>query len=262
MQNVKYPNVAGAFYPSDKDQLESMLENFFAKAKIKNGKPKALIVPHAGYIYSGPIAANAYINLQKYKDEFDKIVIFSPSHCYAFQGIAATDSSHFETPLGVIPVSTSDEESVLSLEGVELLPQAFEKEHALEVHLPFLQKVLPGTPIVPFIVGQANPEVVQALIEKLDGEKTLFIISSDLSHFHDYETAVDVDTRTSSNIESKSFNDIGHDDACGYHPLRGMLKWAKEKGATVKILDLRNSGDTEGSKESVVGYGSYGIYLD
>lgn len=259
---IKATNVAGAFYPGDKEELHSLLDTCFQHAKNTLMVPdlKAIIVPHAGYIYSGEVAASAYQVLEKIKNKVKTVVVFSPSHHYGFEGVALSDATHFNTPLGNIEVNQEAQKKIRNVEKVEILPQAFEKEHALEVHLPFLQKVLNDFSIVPMIVGQVSPQKIKELIELLDSEDVFFIVSSDLSHFHDYKTCQEIDGKTDQRIEQKDIEGISGNDACGYYPLRGLLLWAKENDLNITSVDLRNSGDTAGDKSRVVGYGSYLIY--
>jgi AmmeMemoRadiSam system protein B len=260
MKNIKRPNVAGSFYPQSSVELSEMLKGFLNDAKSISERPKAIIAPHAGYIYSGAIAASAYKQLVNLKTKIKTVVVFSPSHFWRFQGVAVTDVDYFETPLGDIKVNQQLINKLKQMNQVQVLPQAFEREHALEVHLPFLQETLGDFELVPLIVGPATPDEVEEVIQKLDGDDVFFVVSSDLSHFHHYDTAVGLDSNTTTKINEGNFQAIGHDDACGYYPLRGLLKWATDHHHKVKCIDQRNSGDTAGDKDSVVGYGAYIIY--
>ncbi len=258
MSLIQMPNVAGAFYPADPRALSTEVDRFLAGARPYPGPaPKAIIAPHAGYIYSGPVAANAYAALRPASDTIERVVVLAPSHRVAFRGIATTGASSFRTPLGDIPVDTDAVEQAINLPQVGYLEEAFQGEHALEVQLPFLQRVLKRFRLVPFIVGDARPEEVARLLDQLwGGEETLIVVSSDLSHYHDYADAVRRDRQTTSHIEALDPH-LAYDDACGRNPIQGLLLAAREHGLSAETLDLRNSGDTAGPKDRVVGYGAY-----
>jgi len=256
---VRLPAVAGQFYTDNAEVLSDQIRQFLLEAPAASPKaPKAIIAPHAGYIYSGPVAATAYKTLQPVADKINRVVIMSPAHRYGFRGISWSTAEYFRTPLGDLKVDHRAIESLKQLTFVANIEQAFEGEHALEVHLPFLQSVLNDFEIVPFIVGMATPEQVAKVLETLWGdEETLIVISSDLSHFHDYQTARQRDHKTSQLIEALDYQHIHGEDACGVYPLSGLLLAAKRKNLHATLLDLRNSGDTAGSHDSVVGYGAY-----
>jgi len=256
--HTQMPNVAGMFYPADPSQLTEQIDQYLGEATPYPGPvPKALIAPHAGYIYSGPVAANAYATLSALAGRIERVVVLAPSHRVAFRGIATSESSEFRTPLGDIPVDTAAVQQALELTQVGLLEQAYQGEHALEVQLPFLQRTLGDFKLVPFIVGDARPEEVAELLNLLwGGDETLIVISSDLSHYHEYADAMRRDRNTSSHIEALD-PDIAYDDACGRNPIRGLLVSAREHGLRVETRDLRNSGDTAGPRDQVVGYGAY-----
>lgn len=270
MPETIQPQVAGIFYPRKPEEITSMIQKFLEEvkgeeeAKIKNEnlpKPKALIVPHAGYMYSGPVAAHAYHHIKNLKNIVTNVVLLGPSHKIPFLGIATTNADYFATPLNTIKVNKEMIEKSLKLNGIHILEEAFETEHCLEVQMPFLQMLLDDFTISPFLVGDTKPETVQNLLNVLWGnEDTLIIISSDLSHFHSYDSAKKMDTSTSTAIESASPKELDVESACGRLPIKGLLLAAKEKNLTVKLLDLRNSGDTAGDKSSVVGYGAYIVY--
>lgn len=255
---VRPAAVAGMFYPSDPQELEMQIDGFLHAAERPAGAPKAMIVPHAGYIYSGPVAATAYATLAESRHKIRRVVLIGPDHRVGFEGIAAPSAEWFETPLGRIPV---DQQAIDTLAGVERFDRAHSQEHSLEVHLPFLQKMLDSFKLVPLVVGQAGPEDVAAVLEQLwGGEETLIVISSDLSHYHDYETASRIDSETSRAIEAFDGSEIGPYEACGYIGVRGLLQVARKKGLAESTVDLRNSGDTAGPRDQVVGYGAYLFY--
>jgi hypothetical protein len=253
--------VAGSFYPEDSTALERAVAGLLAEVPtIPQGAraPKGLIVPHAGFVYSGPIAASAYARIAGLRDVIRRVVLLGPSHRVALAGVAAPTSDAFATPLGEVPVDRAAIDSILELPQVVLHDAAHESEHSLEVQLPFLQHLLLDFSLVPLAVGDATPDEVAEVIEKLwGGPETLIIISSDLSHYYDYETARRLDAQTSSAIESLDPVGLSRESACGRVPASGLLVAAKRHGLQVETLDLRNSGDTAGKKNEVVGYGAY-----
>jgi AmmeMemoRadiSam system protein B len=258
MMQVKPPAVAGLFYPADPDELRAMLHSMFAQAHSDaSERPQALIAPHAGYQYSGPIAANAYATLAPWAGQIHRVVVLAPSHRVPFVGLAASSADAFQTPLGNIPVDREAVTGLLDDPAVQVLDAAFAQEHALEVQLPFLQTVLSDFTLVPLIVGEADAEAVSRVIEALWQPDTLIVVSSDLSHYLDYDSCRQRDQATSRAIEDMDAAHIGTYDACGAYPIRGLLRSAARHGWQVRTLDLRNSGDTSGDKSRVVGYGAY-----
>ena len=259
-EKIRQPAVAGTFYPADPNDLKVMIDGFIklVPAAEDAAVPRAIIVPHAGYIYSGPVAATAYARIIPAHHKFTRVVLLGPSHRVAFRGLAASSASHFSTPLGLIPLDTSGINEVLQLPQVQVHDQAHLQEHSLEVHLPFLQTVLDNFSLIPLVVGDADPEQVSQVLEKfIDDENTLIVISSDLSHYHDYHTAQQMDRATSQAIEQLDINSIGYEDACGRGPVSGLLNLAKQHHFKIETVDLRNSGDTAGPHQQVVGYGAY-----
>ena len=260
MDNIREPAVAGTFYPASPLELESMLHTYLSEADAGGPMPKAMIVPHAGYIYSGPVAASGYARLQQAADRIDQVVLLGPAHRVGFRGLAASSADGFKTPLGTIPLDTAATRDILALPQVHINDEAHRQEHSLEVHLPFLQVTLNHFTLVPLVVGDASPNEVCEIIEHFwDRPGTLVIISSDLSHFHDYETAVQLDRNTSDAIENLALEKIDYDHACGRNPVNGLLLYARQHGLTAHTIDLRNSGDTAGPRNQVVGYGTYVI---
>ncbi len=259
MQTVRIPAVAGQFYPADPAQLHTQLQQFLSQVEPPaEPPPKAIIVPHAGYIYSGPIAASAYARLKAARNRITRVVLLGPSHRVGFRGIAASMMTVFATPLGQIPLDQEALELVRQLPEVGFLEQAHAQEHSLEVHLPFLQAVLGDFKLAPLVVGDASPSEVGAVLEALwGGPETLIVISSDLSHYYDYQTARNMDDATSKAIEALRFEDIGYEQACGRNPVNGLLWVARRKNLHGETIDLRNSGDTAGPRNQVVGYGAY-----
>lgn len=259
MTRIRQPAVAGSFYPADPTLLHAMMQGFLAGPPADpQGPPKAIIAPHAGYVYSGPIAASAYAQLRSVAERINRVVLLGPSHRLAFRGIATSSADAYVTPLGPVAVDRQAVAALANLPFVQVLDEAHTFEHSLEVHLPFLQEVLKDFSLIPLVAGNATPEEVAQVLERLwGGAATLIVISSDLSHYHDYATAKRQDNATSEAIAHLRYQDIGHDDACGLVPVSGLLYLAKAKGLHCKTLDLRNSGDTAGPKDRVVGYGAY-----
>jgi AmmeMemoRadiSam system protein B len=261
---IRPPAVAGTFYPDDSDALQSMVSTMLAEATDRNQarpltQPKAIIAPHAGYIYSGPVAASVYALLEPFRDTIKRVVLLGPAHRVAFRGIATTRADGYATPLGRIEIDKAAIESLSSQPQVMQLDEAHANEHSLEVQLPFLQTVLStGFTLVPLVVGDATSDEVASVLNQLwGGPETLIVVSTDLSHFHNYETATIQDQATSLAIETYSPQKISGADACGCRPLNGLLTVAKQKRLNIDVVDLRNSGDTAGPRDSVVGYGAY-----
>lgn len=255
---TRMPAVAGSFYPAHPQQLYETVAEFLNDAESNGKVPKAMIVPHAGHIYSGPIAATAYARLKPSADTIKRVVLIGPSHRVGFRGLAISRTNAYSTPLGDIPVDTAAVEALAKLPFVEYIEQAHALEHSLEVHLPFLQEVLNEFKLVPIVAGDATADQVCQVLDLLwGGDETLLVISSDLSHYHDYATAKRLDRATSELIEQLQYQAITSEDACGKVPVSGLLKLLKQKSLHIKTIDLRNSGDTSGDKYRVVGYGAY-----
>lgn len=258
MVHVRPPAVAGSFYPERPEVLAREVDRLLAGAPGTKSvaPPKALIVPHAGYIYSGPIAATAYAQLRTIAPRIERVALFGPSHFVAVPGLALPDAAEFETPLWRIPLDEEAMARCRTLPQVTVSAAAHAREHSLEVQLPFLQRVLPqGFKLIPFSVGRARPADVAAVIELLADERTLILISSDLSHYLTYPEARTVDRATAEHI--LSLDVVAYDDACGAGPVNGVVTWARQKRLRPELLDLRNSGDTAGGKDQVVGYGAF-----
>ncbi len=257
MTIVREPAVAGQFYPEDPGELQALVDGLLRNASCKEeAAPKALIAPHAGYVYSGEVAAAAYACLGKYRDVYRRVVLLGPCHRVPVAGMAVSGADVFRTPLGDVPVDRTAV-AALKAKGIVAFEPSHQYEHSLEVHLPFLQTVLGEFSIIPVVVGDATPQAVAILLETLwDGPQTLIVVSSDLSHYLDYDTARAQDETTCRRIEQLDTR-IDHDDACGATPLRGLLLAAKRRGMQVRTLDLRNSGDTGGDRDFVVGYGAW-----
>ncbi|PVV13035.1 MAG: AmmeMemoRadiSam system protein B [gamma proteobacterium symbiont of Ctena orbiculata] len=258
MTTIRKPAVSDLFYPGDEDSLQSMVSGYLDSVAESGNPPKAVIVPHAGYIYSGPIAASAYARLAAAAGRISRVVLLGSSHRVPFYGLASSEADYFRTPLGDIPIDRQALEALEALPQVVRLEAAHAQEHSLEVQLPFLQSVLQDFNLVPLVVGDASGEQVAEVLNRLwGGQETLIVISSDLSHYHDYATAQRMDRATSDAILTLHPERLGYEDACGRIPVQGLLLEAKRLGLQGELIDLRNSGDTAGSKEQVVGYGAY-----
>lgn len=254
-----YPNVAGQFYPADPKILRQEVSKLLANAenKTKLPVPKAIIAPHAGYIYSGPIAASAYACLINAKKQINHVVLLAPTHHYLINGIAKTHANNYMTPLGKIVI---DQKSVIDIDlpYFKAAEEAFNLEHAIEVHLPFLQLTLENFSLVPLLVGIATIEQVATVLKKLwDGPETLIVISSDLSHYFHYNVAQLLDKKTAEAIIKLDPKGFSSENACGEMAIKGLIAIALQKKMHVTQIDLRNSGDTAGSKDQVVGYGAF-----
>ncbi len=258
MTTIRIPAVAGTFYPAEPRVLGRMVDEYLNEVRTDEAPPKAMVVPHAGYIYSGPVAASAYARLRNTSAQITRVILLGPSHRVPFYGIAAPASDQFQTPLGIINVDRESIDEILPLQQVYELDVAHEAEHSLEVQLPFLQQTLGDFQLVPLVVGQTSAEEVAEVLGLLwGGPETLIVISSDLSHYLDYDAAKSIDAETSRSIESLDAAQIGDDQACGRIPLKGLLIEARRRGMQVETIDLRNSGDTAGPRDHVVGYGAY-----
>lgn len=267
MSLVRPPAVAGTFYPADAISLSTQIRAFLGEAQFDAPEedfsvpPKALIVPHAGYIYSGPIAAHAYTHIQSLKDRVERVVLLGPCHRVAVQGLALSSAEAFSTPLGNVDIDHALDETLLALPQVQVFDATHSQEHSLEVHIPFLQILLENFKLLPIVVGNASPDQVAEALDLIwGGPETLIVISTDLSHYLDYDSAQALDQKTCKAIERLDYEAIGDTQACGRMPVKGLLSVAKRKGLNIRTLDLRNSGDTAGTRDQVVGYGSWGLW--
>ena len=261
MTTIRQAAVAGMFYPGNPWELESTVDNFIASAETAQVSPRALIVPHAGYIYSGPVAATAYKALIPLKHKIKRVILAGPSHRVPFYGCALSSADYFSTPLGKIPVDQNANQALVERGLAKFFDAAHAQEHSLEVHLPFLQRTLEDFLLVPIVVGEASADEVADIFEFFwSDEANFFVVSSDLSHYHPYNEARQIDTATSEAIVHLHPERIGPEQACGVRPVNGLLKLAQRHHLSVDLLDLRNSGDTAGDKTQVVGYGAYAIH--
>lgn len=263
MSSIRQAAVAGQFYPDNASELSATVKRYLAAAEvIDRPVPKAIIAPHAGYVYSGAIAATAYARIAPAAGQITRVVLLGPCHRVPLRGLALSSAEAFASPLGNIALDHDARQRLLVLPQVQVFDETHRLEHSLEVHLPFLQVVLGDFTLVPIVVGEASPDEVADVLEAVwGGPETLIVISTDLSHFENYETARRMDETTSRAIENLDPAAIGRHDACGRNPVGGMLAMARRRGLKVSTLELRNSGDTAGTKDRVVGYGSW-VFVD
>ena len=256
---VRPAAVAGRFYPADPAELRDLINTLLAAVPPATGPaPKALIAPHAGYLYSGPIAASAYAQLIPARQQIRRVVLLGPSHYVPVDGLATSSAEAFATPLGLVPLDLEAVRLARTLPQVTQMDEAHAQEHSLEVHLPFLQTVLEDFALVPLAVGEASADGIAEVLKALwDGEETRLVVSSDLSHYHDLQTARRLDQSTAKAIEALKPAGIGEERACGRIPIRGLLQVARQRGLRARTLDLRTSGDTAGPRDQVVGYGAF-----
>jgi hypothetical protein len=242
------------FYPATAQTLRHDVLDLLAQAKPAQWIPKVIIAPHAGYIYSGPIAASAYALLRPIAGRIRRVILLGPAHRVWVNGLALPGHDFFDTPLGRIPIDAEAIHKLAHLPFVERSPSAHAMEHSLEVQLPFLQTVLGDFSLVPLIVGAATPEQVAQVLETLWGDdETLIVVSSDLSHYLPYDTGRATDLATIDAILALDTHLVG-EQACGASPVNGLLLTARRKNLQPHLLDLRSSGDTAGDKQRVVGY--------
>jgi AmmeMemoRadiSam system protein B len=260
---IRPPAVAGTFYPEDAGRLRTTVEGYLdaADAARAEGTPKAVIAPHAGYVYSGPVAGQAFAALGQHPPPVRRVVVIGPTHYVPIRGLAVPSAAAFRTPLGDVPLDGEAIAAIRHLPQVALADPPHQPEHALEVELPFLQVVLSDFALVPLVVGEATPHEVAEVLDRLwDGAGALIVISSDLSHYERYERAREHDAATATVIERLDEAPLGPRDACGYLPIAGLLIEARRRAMQVARLDLRSSGDTAGPKDQVVGYGAWAFH--
>jgi AmmeMemoRadiSam system protein B len=264
------PAVAGQFYPADGDELRRCVERHLASGRrllAERGDPvgpgmplRALVVPHAGYIYSGPVAGVAYALLAQHAAGVHRVWVLGPAHYVSVRGGALSSAEFFTTPLGPVPVDGAAADMSRHCPWVVVDDAAHAPEHSLEVQLPFLQQTLPGVDVVPLVVGSCDAERVgRFLAGVMDEPGTLVVVSTDLSHYLDQETARQRDTRTAAHLLRREWRAISDRDACGVWPLRALVAAAQQRRMSVDLLDLRTSGDTRGNRDRVVGYGAFAL---
>jgi AmmeMemoRadiSam system protein B len=265
MASVRPPAVSGLFYPASAAELRSAVEGYLREAPARNGAPapKAVIAPHAGYVYSGPIAGSAFQTLAGAASALgtiERVVLLGPSHFVPFRGLALPGHESFGTPLGTVKLQGDGARAALRLPQVRIIPEAHVREHSLEVELPFLQVLLEDFELVPLVVGEAEPDEVAEVLENLwGGPETLIVVSSDLSHYLTSDAARRTDRQTADEILALG-GPLDPRQACGAAPINGLLKAARTLGLTAQLLDLRNSADTAGDPSRVVGYGAFAFH--
>ncbi len=259
--SVRKPAVSGSFYPAYAQDLTRQLDSLmYEVAEPTGAAPKMLIVPHAGYDYSGHVAAAAYRCLRHHHDQYKRVVIMGPSHCVALSGIAAPSATRFDTPLGAVEVATQCIAGIESLPFMKICEDTHRLEHSLEVQLPFLQSVLDDFEVVPLVVGETTALQIKQILDALwGGDETLIIVSTDLSHFLFDSDAKRVDQSTTAKIKAMESN-VNGKEACGHYPLNGALAFAKAKGLMVEHLCSGNSSEKSGDRDQVVGYASFVLF--
>ncbi|MGA8261027.1 MAG: AmmeMemoRadiSam system protein B [Arenicellales bacterium] len=266
MSNTRPAAVAGMFYEGSPGRLRQDVAGFLSRAVLADAEgasaPKAIIAPHAGYIYSGPTAGFAYATVKPLAGRIKQVVLMGPAHRVYTEGLAASRAEAFATPLGDVPIDQGCIRRLVDeFPFVHYQDEVHVMEHSLEVQLPFLQEVLEDFSLVPFAVGAASPGQVETVLDRLwDGDETLIVISSDLSHYRSYEAAREIDAFTSGQIAKLTPEGLTGEHACGYLPISGLLRAASKRGLHCRILDTRSSGDTAGPRDRVVGYGAYAFY--
>lgn len=256
---VRQPAVAGLFYPADPSELRSAVEGHLGDA-TSGPAPKVIVAPHAGYVYSGPIAGSAYGRVVPARGRVTRVVLVGPAHRTPDAGIAASGAGAFATPLGRLSVDTGARDALVGAGLVAIRDDAHAEEHSLEVQLPFVQVCLGDVTVLPLAVGQVSPDRVADVLEQVwGGDDTLVVVSTDLSHYHDHATATELDRRTAEAVVARRPDRLGRYDACGVIPLQGLLLAAERHGLDVELLDLRTSADTAGGPERVVGYGAFAL---
>ncbi len=261
--------VAGLFYPDVSTSLERAVDRHLEQGRgrladvsayAERGAPKAIVAPHAGYRYSGDVAGVAYASIAPRADEIRRVVLIGPAHRVAFDGLALPEGAGFDSPLGAVKFDRAMLDELAQLPFVQSSELAHREEHSLEVHVPFLQRVLGEFELVPLVVGRAEPEQVAEVLRRVwGGPETLVVLSTDLSHFHDQETASIIDEATVAGIVSGR-SDLNPREACGAFALNGLGVLGRDRALDLAVLDRRTSGDTAGPRDRVVGYTSIGIW--
>ena len=263
MTVVRPAAVAGMFYPADRAELAREVSKMLDETRgtpLAPGFPKGLVVPHAGYVYSGPVAASAYALLRPAAGIVTRVVLLGPCHRVAVRGLALPAAAEFQTPLGRIEVDQDAANTIRRLPQVTVNAATHAYEHSLEVQLPFLQQVLGRFKLVPLVVGDATVAEVAEVLDRLwGGAETLIVISSDLSHYHPYKEAQAIDRDTVRAILDFRL-EIDPLQACGAVPVTGFLRAAKARALQPELMDVRNSGDTAGGRDRVVGYASVAFW--
>ena len=256
---VRRPAVAGLFYPADPDQLRAAVEHALAAAE-PGPIAQAIVAPHAGYVYSGPVAGSAYARVALGRGRISRVVLLGPAHRAPVAAVAASSADTFGTPLGLVRLDVERRDALMDAGLVVVRDDAHAGEHSLEVQLPFLQVALGDVAVLPLAVGRVDPGQVAGVLEAAwGGDETLVVVSTDLSHYHDRAEATQIDRRTAAAVVAKRPDRLGPHDACGVVALQGLLVAAADHGLDVELLDLRTSADTAGDPHRVVGYGAFAL---
>ncbi len=260
---IREPAVEGTFYPGDKEELRSLIRRYIENSEFfELPDLKAIVAPHAGYIYSGVIAGASYRQLNNLDStKFYRVFIIAPSHYEYFRGASVGVFDAYKTPLGLVKVSKIASR-LLEEDGFHFLLDAHIEEHAVEVQLPFLQYALQDFEIIPILTGDIDPSYLANVLEKYSDEPSLFIVSSDLSHYYEYGKAIQLDKHCNNAITNLDFKELAKCQACGKTGIKALMHLAKKLGWQSKIITYANSGDTAGPKTKVVGYGSYAFYKE
>ena len=258
---VRPPAVAGLFYPADPGELRAAVEQALAAAApVARAVAKAIVAPHAGYVYSGPVAADAYVRAAPARGRVSRVVLLGPAHRAPVRAVAASSADAFATPLGLVRVDVERRDALVDAGLVVVRDDAHADEHSLEVHLPFLQVALGDVAVLPLAVGEVDGRHVADVLEAVWGaDETLVVVSTDLSHYHDHQTATELDRRTAAAVVAGRPEQLGPYDACGVVPLQGLLLAAAGHDLHVELLDLRTSADIAGDAGRVVGYGAFAL---
>lgn len=260
MPSVRPAAVAGTFYPGEPGALAAEVASYLAEAEPQGPAPKAIIAPHAGYMYSGAIAGRVYARLKPLAGRIERVVLLGPAHRAYVRCAAVPAASAFASPLGEVKLDAECLARLRGLPCVEVDDRAHALEHSLEVHLPFLQAVLGEFSLVPLVIGEASPSEVARILDLVwGGEETLVVVSSDLSHYLPYDAARRRDLDTARAILGLEPT-IVPEEACGAYPINGLITCARQRGLEVEGIDLRNSGDTAGGRDRVVGYGAFAFH--
>jgi hypothetical protein len=257
---VRPPAVAGRFYPTDPDALAALVDSLLAKVRPlrHHRRPVAVVAPHAAFRFSGPVAATAYAHLSHWRGEVARVVVLGPAHFTPLHGMALPTVEAFDTPLGPIPVDADARTIAAGLSDVVVDDGPHAREHAIETQLPFLIRTLgSGIPVLPVVVGDTRPRAVATLLSELDAPGTIVVVSTDLSHYLNRAQARERDTRTAAAVLARNGDALQPRDACGFHPLRGLLRHALHRDLVVEQLRLATSADTGGDPRRVVGYGAF-----
>lgn len=259
------PAVVGSFYPSDPDELSHLIDSFLndvppdSFSDIKPEEIKGIIAPHAGYIYSGPIAGYSYKLLQSLPQKKYNVFLLGPAHL-AYISVSVENYDNYESPLGKVKINNQICEELLKHEALDFIPDSQASEHSLEVQLPFLQKTLTDIELIPLVLGDISPDFIAEILQPYyEKDDSLFVISSDLSHFEPYETAKKIDNNSLDIITSLNLEKENQIDACGRYGIKVAMRLAKNNNHKIRLLDYRNSGDTAGDKSGVVGYAALAI---